>query len=55
MHLIGDEEDPDGIIARLREALAPGSYLVVNAQASDVHAEIAAEGAKRLAELGSTR
>jgi O-methyltransferase involved in polyketide biosynthesis len=54
LHLIGDEEDPDGIIAQLMEALPPGSYLVVNAPASDVHAEVAAEGARRLAELGST-
>ena len=54
LHLIRDDEDPNGIIARLMKALAPGSYLVVNAPASDVHAEIAAEGARRLAELGST-
>ena len=54
LHLISDDEDPNGIIARLMKALAPGSYLVVNAPASDVHAEIAAEGARRLAELGST-
>jgi hypothetical protein len=36
------------------EALAPGSYLPVNAPASDVHAEVAAKGARCLAELGST-
>jgi O-methyltransferase involved in polyketide biosynthesis len=54
LHLIGDEEHPGGIIARLMEELAPGSYLVVNAPASDVHAEAAAEGARRLAEAGST-
>jgi hypothetical protein len=54
LHLISDDEDPNGIIARLMEPLAPGSYLVVNQPASDVHAEIAAEGARRLAESGST-
>jgi hypothetical protein len=54
LHLIGDDENPDGIIARLMEDLAPGSYLVVNAPASDVHAQVAAEGARRLAEAGST-
>jgi hypothetical protein len=54
LHLISGDEDPDGIIARLMAALAPGSYLVVNAPASDVHAEAAAAGARRLAEAGST-
>jgi hypothetical protein len=54
LHLIGDDEDPHAIIARLMEALAPGSYLVVNAPASDVHGEVAAEGARRMAEMGST-
>jgi hypothetical protein len=53
LHLI-DDEDPGGIIARLMQALAPGSYLVVNAPASDVHTQVAAEGARRLAEMGST-
>jgi len=54
MHLISEEENPGAIIAQLVAALAPGSYLVVNAPASDVHAEVAAEGARRLAEAGST-
>ena len=54
MHLISDDEDPGRIIARLLEALPAGSYLVVNAPASDVHADAAAEGARRLAESGST-
>jgi hypothetical protein len=54
LHLIGADEDPEGIIRQLVAALAPGSYLVVNAPASDVHAEVAAEGARRLAQMGST-
>jgi hypothetical protein len=54
LHLISADENPDGIIGQLLTALAPGSYLVVNAPASDVHAEVAAEGARRLAERGST-
>jgi trans-aconitate methyltransferase len=54
LHLISEEEDPGGIIAHLMTALAPGSYLVVNAPASDVHDEVAAEGARRLAQAGST-
>ena len=54
LHLISDGEDPGTIITQLMEPLAPGSYLVVNAPASDVHAEVAAEGARRLADAGST-
>ena len=54
LHLISADENPAGIITQLMAALAPGSYLVVNAPASDVHAEVAAEGARRLAEMGST-
>ena len=54
LHLIGADEDPAGIIEQLMAPLAPGSYLVVNAPASDVHAEVAAEGARRLADMGST-
>jgi hypothetical protein len=54
LHLISDDEDPGAIIAELMAALPPGSYLVVNAPASDVHATVAAEGARRLAEMGST-
>src|ERR1700678_228831 len=29
LHFVGEEDDPDAITARLREALAPGSYLVL--------------------------
>ena len=29
LHFIGDDDDPAGMIAAIREALAPGSYLVV--------------------------
>lgn len=30
LHFIGDEDDPPGIVARFRDAMAPGSYLVVS-------------------------
>jgi hypothetical protein len=30
LHFVTDEHDPAGIIARLREAMAPGSYLVLS-------------------------
>jgi hypothetical protein len=35
MHFIGDDEDPEGMIGRYREALAPGSLLVLSAGTSD--------------------
>jgi len=30
LHVVLDEEDPAGIVARLRDAMAPGSYLVIS-------------------------
>ncbi len=30
LHFIGDEEDPEGIIAQYRDALTPGSFLVLS-------------------------
>ena len=30
LHHISDEEDPAGIVARFREASAPGSYLAIS-------------------------
>jgi hypothetical protein len=30
LHLIPDEADPAGSVARLREAVAPGSYLLIS-------------------------
>ena len=47
LHLISDEEDPYGIAARLMAAVPAGSYLVLTHPASDVNAEMAAEGARR--------
>jgi len=46
LHFVPDDDDPRGIVARLRDALAPGSYLVVShAGGADVPAvrEAAAE------------
>jgi hypothetical protein len=47
LHLISNEEDPYDVVARLMDATAPGSYLVVTHPASDVDAGAAAEGARR--------
>jgi hypothetical protein len=30
LHVVPDDEDPDGIVARFRAAMAPGSYLVLS-------------------------
>lgn len=35
LHFLPDSEDPGGIIARLRPALAPGSYLVISHASAD--------------------
>jgi hypothetical protein len=37
MHFIADEEDPAGIIATLRDALPPGSYLALSHGTADFH------------------
>jgi SAM-dependent methyltransferase len=43
LHFIRDEEDPAGIVARLRQALAPGSFLVISHATADFHPEVAAK------------
>ena len=55
MHLISDDEDPYGLAAQLMAAAAPGSYLVITQPASDVHADAAAEGARRYNERVATK
>ncbi len=42
LHFIRDEEDPAGIVARLRDAMAPGSYLVVSHTAEESPDEVMA-------------
>ena len=37
LHLIQDSEDPWGIVARLMDAVPPGSYLAISHPAIDVH------------------
>jgi SAM-dependent methyltransferase len=58
LHLIPDSEDPQGIVARLMDKLAPGSYLVISHPASDVRPVAMAETARavnaRLTSAGST-
>ncbi|HTX86177.1 MAG TPA: SAM-dependent methyltransferase [Streptosporangiaceae bacterium] len=47
LHHIPDSDDPYGIVARLREAVPSGSYLVLSHPASDVQTEKVAEVARR--------
>jgi hypothetical protein len=37
LHFIKDEEDPAGIVATLRDELAPGSYLALSHGTPDFH------------------
>jgi SAM-dependent methyltransferase len=47
LHHIPDADDPQAIVARLVDAVAPGSYLVLSHPASDIDAEAVAEVARR--------
>jgi hypothetical protein len=47
LQLVSDVEDPYGIVAELMGAVPSCSFLVVTHPASDVHADIAAEAARR--------
>jgi hypothetical protein len=47
LHLIADEDDPYGIVARLMEAVPAGSYLALSHVGSDIEPDKQAEAAKR--------
>ncbi len=47
MHLIGDQDDPYGLVRTLMAAVPSGSYLALSQVASDIEAEQMAEAAKR--------
>ncbi len=42
LHFISDAEDPAGIVATFRDALAPGSYLAISHGTADFHPQTAA-------------
>jgi hypothetical protein len=48
MHLIGDEDDPYGIVSGLMAAVPPGSYLALSQVASDIDTHASVEGSRRL-------
>jgi hypothetical protein len=43
LHFLRDDEDPVGIVACLRDAMAPGSYLVISHATADFHPQVAAK------------
>ncbi len=43
LHFLRDEEDPARIVARLRDAMAPGSYMVISHATADFHPQVAAK------------
>ena len=45
MHFISDDDDPPAIVAAIRDALQPGSYLVLSHVAGDIRRESAASAA----------
>jgi S-adenosyl methyltransferase len=47
LHLVSDDEDPYGIVARTVAATVPGSYLAVTQPAADVDPDVVAEGARQ--------
>jgi hypothetical protein len=47
MHLISDEDDPSGIVARLMSAVPPGSYLALSHPAADIDADAMADAQRR--------
>jgi hypothetical protein len=47
MHLISDSDDPYEIVSSLGDVTVPGSYLALTQPASDIDADIVAEGARR--------
>ena len=51
LHMLGDEDDPRGLVARYMAAVPPGSYLVLSHLASDVQPETMAEMGRRINEL----
>ena len=48
LHVIGDDEDPYEIVARLMGPLPPGSFLVISHGATDIEPEMMAAMAARL-------
>jgi hypothetical protein len=48
LHMVEDDEAPHAIVATLRDALCPGSFLVITHVASDIEPEAMAEMTRRM-------
>jgi SAM-dependent methyltransferase len=48
LHLIPDEDEPGHLVAQLRDAIAPGSYLVISHGTSESRPQTTAEGVQVL-------
>jgi hypothetical protein len=51
LHMLGDEDDPQGLADRYMTAMPPGSYLVLSHLASDVQVQTMTEMRRRINEL----
>ncbi|MFI0348900.1 SAM-dependent methyltransferase [Actinomadura sp. 9N407] len=47
LHFVGDDEDPAGIVARYRDAVVPGSHMLIAHASWDLHPPESVEAAKR--------
>jgi len=54
LHLMPDDQNPTGIVAHLRDALAPGSYLAITHFTGDARPDLAAKVADEFARLRIT-
>jgi SAM-dependent methyltransferase len=54
LHLLPDDDKPAGIVAHLRDAVAPGSYLAVTHMTGDARPDLAAKVAAEFARLRIT-
>jgi hypothetical protein len=55
LQFIPDEDDPQGLVRRLVEAVPAGSYLVISHPASDIQAAAMASATTRLNQLMAQR
>jgi hypothetical protein len=55
LHLIGDEDDPYGIVGKLTGAVPAGSYLALSHVASDIDQRAVAEARERVSSFMSVR
>jgi len=46
LHFITDAQDPAGIVAQLREAITPGSFLAISHATGDFHPQVGAKAAE---------